>query len=337
MPLIRWVLGVGATAALMVGCGGEGEVKTAESPPERPRQEARPFEVTLNGYAGPENAGIVMAEELGYFDDAGLEVSAYKPLSPVRPLKYVATGEVDLAVSYEPQVVLAQEEHVPVVAVGSLVSQPTAAMIWLEKSKIDGIGDLRGKTIAIPGLNFQRDLLRNLLARAGLTLADVTVRRVDYDLVPALVSGRADAIFGGAWNLEGAELEARGLDPVITRVSSLGVPPYEELVLVARRDRLARDPQSIRDFMSALARGTASALEKDPAFTAGVILDVSEKENRKAMEAEVEATLPLLSKSGRMSPARASELVSWMKEEGLIERAPPVPGLLTNRYLEPQP
>lgn len=335
MARIRWALVVGA-AVLMAGCGGEGEVETAEKPPERPRQSARPFAVTLDGFAGPENAGIIMAERLGYFEDVGLEVSASLPLTPVRPLKYAATGAVDLAVSYEPQLVLAQEEHVPVVAVGSLVSQPTAAMIWLEKSKIDGIADLRGRTIAIPGLNFQQDFLQSLLVRAGLTLADVKVKRVHYDAIPDLVSGRADAIFG-SWNLEGTELEARGLDPVITRVSSLGVPPYEELVLVARRDRLARDPQSIRDFMSALARGTAAALEKDPEVTTNVLLDVSEKKNGKAMEAELEATLPLLSKSGRMSPERASELVDWMHEEGMIKRKPPVSGLLTNRYLEPQP
>src|SRR5678815_4297467 len=144
-------------ATLLLGCGADQEGETAGKPPERPRQKLQYLGVTLNGYAGPENVGIVMADELGYFEDVGLEVSASLPLFPVRPLKYAAAGTVDLAVSTEPQVVLARAAHVPVVAVGSLVTQATAAMIWLKKSKIYSIAGLKGKTIAIPGLPFQRD------------------------------------------------------------------------------------------------------------------------------------------------------------------------------------
>ena len=68
------------------------------------------------------------------------------------------------------------------------------------------------------------DFLQSFLARGGLTLDDVEVRRVGYELVSALTDGEVDAIFGGSWNIEGAVLEARGLKPVITRFEATASP-----------------------------------------------------------------------------------------------------------------
>lgn len=332
MKALHWIAVAVLAAAVLAGCGGGDEAETTAETADRPRK-LKQMEVTLDGFANPQTMGILMADKLGYFAEAGLDVSISKPLNPVRPVNYVEQEIVDLAVSREPQVVLAREQGAPIVAVGSLVSEPTAAMIWLGKSKIDSVADLKGKTIAIPGLSFQRGLLQSLLAQSGLTLADVKVKRVDYDLLPALVSGRVDAIFGGSWNVEGIELEARGLDPVVTRVSDVGVPAYDEFVLIAHRKRLSRDPQSIRDFISAVVRGTAAAIEGDPKATAEAILEISEKKDQKATEAEVEATLPLLSEDGYMDPGQADQLVAWMHEEGLIQRTLPASALLTNSYL----
>jgi putative hydroxymethylpyrimidine transport system substrate-binding protein len=216
--------------------------------------------------------------------------------------------------------------------VGSLIAQPTAAMIWLKKSNINGIADLRGKTIAIPGLPFQKSLLRNVLARAGVSLKDVKVESVGYKLVPALVNGRADAIFGGSWNLDGVKLESLGLKPVITRVEDLGVPAYEELVVITRADRAAKEPKLVRDFMWAVKRGTAAAI-KDPEAAVDVIEEGDEKDpeaDRKVTEAEAEATFPLLSRSGHMSTDRAKHLVDWVYEQGIIQRRLPVSTLLAD-------
>jgi putative hydroxymethylpyrimidine transport system substrate-binding protein len=314
-----WAALVGMTLALLVGCGESGDAETAEKPPGSD-QKLRPLSLTLDGYAGPETMGIVMADRLGYFEEAGLDVAISKPLTVVRPLKYVANREVDVAVSHEPQVLLAQSEDAPVRAIGGLVSEPTAALIWLRRSKIERIADLKGKTIAIPGLLFQEDFLGSVLSQGGLTLGDVKIRRVGYELVPDLLQGRADAIFGGSWNVEGVELEARGLEPVITRIQDLGVPSYEELVLIVRPDWLSQDPQRARDFLSAVVRGTAAATEEDPAVTAEAILEMSERSNLEETEAAVEATLPLLSANGRMNQKQTSDLARWMREEGMIQR-----------------
>jgi putative hydroxymethylpyrimidine transport system substrate-binding protein len=333
MRAIRKTMAMAAVLAVSAGLGGCGEgseTEKAQPLPPVPKE----MDITLDGYPSAQNVGVLMAEKRGYFDDAGLEIWVRTPQSRVRPLPYVVGGEVDLAISHQPQVVLAGEKGVPVVAFGSLISEPTAAMIWLEKSKIGGIGDMRGKTIAITGLSFEKDLLESVLAQANLTLDDVKVERADYELVPALVSGRADAILGSG-NLEGAELESRGLKPVVTPVTSLGVPSYDELVLIARPELVAEDPRSIRSFMAAVAKGTAAAIEDPRAAATAVEQSVGSNPDlgRKEIEAGVEATLPLLSEDGYMDPDQGEGLIDWMQTEGMIQDEVPESELFSNDFL----
>jgi len=327
------ILAIGVVAALSGGCGEGTETETTKplsSSPKKSNPGPKEIDITLDGYPSAENVGVLMAHERGYFEDVGLDVWIRIPQSQLKPLRYVADRAVALSITRQPQLVLARQRDVPVVAFGSLVPQPTAALIWLEKEGIGGIADLKGKTVGVTGLPFERSFLGSILARAGMTLADVKVERADYDLVLDLVKGRVDAIFG-SWNLEGVELEKMGLKPVITRVQGLGVPSYEELVLITRPDRLSREPEVISAFMTALARGTAAAAE-NPKAAAGFINRFSFDEFGKATEDQVKATLPLLSKEGRMNPDQASDLMEWMEAEGMIEETLPLSDLFTDEY-----
>lgn len=284
-----------ALAVLLAGCGG-GDAETTESRPGL----FRGIAVTLDGRFNAENVGLLMAAKRGYFEDADLGVELREPVLPERAIKYVIGRDVELAISHEPQVVLAMEKGAPIVAVGSLIPQPTATVIWLKESGVGGIADLKGRTIAIYGLPFEWDLLQSVLAAAGLTLGDVKVKSVNHETVPALVSGRADAILG-SWNVEGAELKARELNPVIVPVEDFGVPAYDELVVIARRDRPSSSPWLVPDFMKAVSRGTAAAIE-DPEAAVDAIAEKTDKPNRKAIKAAVEATLPLLADDSSPEP-----------------------------------
>jgi len=338
---------IAAAAALLAGCGSDhgldATARTGAENSARPATDVSPnprsLWITLDARAGAENVGVLTAQLLRYFEARGLHVEAGSPANVAAPVLYVADKTAVLGISQLPQVVMARAEGEPVVAVGSLLPQPTAAMIWLRRSGIRDIADLRGHTIAIPGVPFQRAFLMAVLGRAGLTPKDVEVREVGYNLVPALIRGRADAIFGGSQNLEGAQLESRGLAPVVTPVRDLGVPPYDEIVVVARTTELAGRPRMIRHFLAATAHGTATGVG-DP--------DVAEKAIEKSFErdptldgrtlaAQVKATLPLLSTTGHINPARAARLVAWMHEQGMVKREIPVSKLLTNRFAQTNP
>lgn len=337
MTTITCLAALAVATSFLLGCGGgeatDTTLETAKLPPE-----PRTIEVSMNDYDGPEAAGFLMARANGYFEDVGLAVATGSPANPSRPVRYVLSEISDLGVSHMPQIAIAQANGKPIVAVGSVISRPTAAMIWLPKSGIESISDLKGKTVAIPGLPFQEDLLRSVLENAGLRLSDVKLKLVSYKSVQVLASGKADAIFGVSANVQGAELRALGLKPVITPVQNFGVPPYDELVLFARRDRAAGEPQLIRHVLAGLRRGTAAAL-RNPRRAVEVVqngVEPNPDATPKGLRLGVEATLPLLSESGEMDPAQAEHLVDWMHSEGMLRKPLPVSELLSNEYL-PQP
>ncbi len=327
MTSARSLLLLGALiAVLLSGCGGsDGETATREKPRHPPHTF---LQVNLPGKAGPEEAGFLLAHRLGYFGKAKLNVSFVTPSHPARPPMYVEQELVNAALAHEPQLILAREEGKPLVAVGGVVPHPTMAMIWLKGSGIDSVADLKGKTIAIPGIRFQKFFLEAVLKRAGLTLADVTLRSVSYYLESELVHGRADAIFGGSMNTEGRLLEAQGLEPVVTPVRKLGIPDYEELVLIARRDRQGEDPEAFQRLAEETARGGAT-VAKRPGLATRAVIHHREYENssnpkaplhRQATRAGVEEMAPRFSRGGEIDRAKLKRLVDWMYEEGMIKR-----------------
>jgi putative hydroxymethylpyrimidine transport system substrate-binding protein len=294
--------------------------------------QAQPFSLTLDFYPNPDHAGIYMAEKLGYFEEAGLDVSIQPPSDPAAPIKQVAAGRTDLAISYEPEVVLAREQGLDVVAVAALVDRPLTSMIWLKESKIGGIAGLRGKTIATAGIPYQDAYLETILARADLSPDDVKTVNVGYGLLPAIVGGRAEAMLGGFRNVEGVDLRLRGKAPVVTPVDRLGVPTYDELVLVADEESLGEDPKAIRLFLAALTRGTAAAVQSPNAVTQA-LLEANRDLDPTLTEAEVKATLPLLATDLRSGPAAWERFIHWMRDNGLISGRPAAGEMLSEDYL----
>jgi putative hydroxymethylpyrimidine transport system substrate-binding protein len=316
-----------ATIALGLGlaaCGEKSEDVTGATP--------TPFTVTLDFYPNPDHAGIYMAEKLGYFADAGLDVSIQTPADPAAPIRQVAAGRTDLAISYEPEVLLAHEQGLDVVSVGAVVDRPLTSMIWLKKSGIKGVADLRGKTVATAGIPYQDAYLKTILARANLSPGDVKTVNVGFGLLPAILGGKADAMLGGFRNVEGVDLRLRGKGPVVTPVDRLGVPTYDELVLVANHKHLEEDPEPYRLFLAALSRGTAAAL-KSPDATVDALLEANPDLDPKLTRAEVEATLPLLSTDGNMNAPEWAGFIAWMRENELIGSEPAPSQVLSDAYL----
>ena len=318
-----------ALAAVLAACGEKSEEGSAER---------TSLALTLDFYPNPDHAGIYMAQKLGYFEEAGLDVSITAPADPSVPLKQVAAGRADLGISYEPEVVLAHEEGLPVVAVAALVNRPLTSMIWLRKSGIKGVGGLRGKTIATAGIPYQDAFLKTILARAKMTPEDVKSVNVGFGLLPALVGGSAQAMLGGYRNVEGVDLRERGKAPVVTPVDKLGVPTYDELVVVANRHGLEEEPEAVRHFLAALERGTEAAVERPGAATDAIVAANHDLEP-KLTAAEVKATLPLLAARakghpyGYMDPGKWSAFAGWMRDNGLIENLPEPAELLSEAYL----
>ncbi len=320
------------TALVVSACGSKSEDVTPTT---------EPFTLALDWYPNPDHAGILTAQEAGFFNDAGLDVKIDSPTDPALPIKLVAAGKADLAVSYEPEVLLARQQGLDVVSVGAIVDQPLTSMIWLKKSKIKRVADLKGKTISTAGIPYQDAYLKTILARAGLSENQVKKVGVGQGLLPSIVSGRAAATLGPLWNIEGVDLKLSGHKPVINPVNKLGVPTYDELVLVAQGKRLEEDPDSVRLFLSALARGTAQAVAQPNAATQ-TVLAANDALDPKVTAAQVKTTLPLLAKSenrpfGYQDPAKWQAFINWMVENEILTAPQRAVDALNNELLPGTP
>lgn len=323
-----------AAAAALVAIAGLACGEKDEEVRGQPRQ----LTLALDFYVNPDHAGIFTALERGYFEQAGLEVQTRVPSDPSAPIRQVAAGNVDLAISYEPEVILARDEGLPVKAVAAIVPRPLTSLISLPEAGISSPADLEGKTIATAGIPYQADFLDEILAAENLSLDDVEQVDVGLNLLPAVLSGRADAMLGGFLNVEGVDLAERGKDPRVVPVDRLGIPTYDELVLVANEDAVESDPESIRLFIEALARGTADAA-RDPQAATEAVLAAGEGLDPQLTLAETKRTLPLLLPEtgkrpyGWMSAAEWQEFAGFLTDEGVIDRRPVAADALTNELL----
>jgi putative hydroxymethylpyrimidine transport system substrate-binding protein len=248
----------------------------------------------------------------------------------------VQAGKVDLAISYEPEVLLARDKGARVAAIGALVQQPLTSIISL-RGKVKSAADLRGKTIGTAGIPYQAAYLKTILARAGVPESRVKVINVGFNLVPALLSKKVDAILGGYWNYEGVELALAKRRPTILKVDELGVPTYQELVFVANFDDLHNEGTTLRRFLQAVSRG-ARAVQRDPSVGVDALLKANPALERPLQEAAVAATMPAFLPAdkafpwGFMNPDQWLAYGRWMLAQGLIDRLPS-PVSLTNEYL----
>src|SRR5581483_8901607 len=185
----------------------------------------------LDWFPNADHVGVYRALAQGEFKRAGLNVHVAVPSDPSTPLRLLAAGKVDFAVSYEPEVMLARNRGEPVVAVAALVQKPLTSIISLGHKHISRPAQLRGKRVGDAGIPYQHAYLQTILAHAHVPSGSVKEINVGSDLVPALLSGRVDAILGGYWNYEAIQLAQLKKRPHVLRMDKVGVPTYDELVV----------------------------------------------------------------------------------------------------------
>jgi putative hydroxymethylpyrimidine transport system substrate-binding protein len=307
-----------AAALAVAGCGEKHDVLEPSG--------SKHVELMLDYFPNADHAGIYAAQAGGDFKDAGLDVEIRQPPDPAAPIKQVAAGRVDLAISYEPEVLRARDQGLKVVSVASLVQKPLTSIISLPKAKISRPANLKGKTIGTAGIDYQEAYLKTILADAGVNPATVKVRNVGFGFNPALIAGKIDAALGAFWNYEGEDLKLRGKRPRIIRIEQAGVPTYNELVLVANENALKTDADKIRAFIGAISRGTR-ALRRDPATAIDGLLKANPDLDPRLQRASVKVTLPLFfppegKPFGWQDPSQWDAFSAWMKENQLLENPP---------------
>jgi putative hydroxymethylpyrimidine transport system substrate-binding protein len=297
-----------------------------------------PVDLVLDYLPNADHAGLYTAIGTREFSNAGLDVRPRTPSDPAAPLKLLAAGRADLAISYEPELLLARAKGAKLVSIGALVQRPLTSLISIGRKAIREPGQLEGKKVGTAGIPYQDAYLQTIIRHAGIDPARVQTINVGYNLVPALVSKRVDAVLGMFWNVEGVQLAREHRDPRILRMEQLGVPPYDELVIVAREQDVRSRGALLRRFMRALARGH-QRLRTDVDTGVDQLLMANPDLKRALQRAQVEATLPAFFPRDRnrpfgfQDPAQWQRYATWMSENGLIPSTDTAQRAFTNEFL----
>jgi len=327
---------VPATLAVLLALGlaacGEKKETTGDAPRER-------VDLVLDYLPNADHAGIYAAMQKGEFTSAALDVKPRTPSDPSAPLKLLASGKADLAISYEPELLLARAAGAKLVSIGALVQRPLTSIVSLAgKNAIRRPAQLEDKKVGTAGIPYQDAYLKTILQDAGADPERVTSVNVGFNLVPALLTKRVDATLGMFWNVEGVQLRLQDRKPVILRMDEVGVPTYNELVIVAREADVRSRGPLLRRFMRALARGHEQ-LRKDLDSGVDALVKANPDLNASLQRAQVKATLPVFFPRDKTKPfgyqreqdwQRYSQ---WMEENEIIEDAGVGQRAFTNEFL----
>ena len=125
----------------------------------------------LDWFPNADHAALYTAIAHGEFRAVGLDVHLLAPSQTDEPLKLLAAGKVDMAISYEPELLLARDQGLRVVSIGALVQRPLTSIIALPAAHIASVADLGGKTVGTAGIPYQTAMLQAALHAAHLTPA----------------------------------------------------------------------------------------------------------------------------------------------------------------------
>ncbi|KQL49917.1 ABC transporter substrate-binding protein [Brevibacillus choshinensis] len=324
-PMQKWSKTV-AALLLTAGLAACGNQSGAEPTAPDTNQANAPTELTvaLDWYPNAVHSFLYAAEEQGYFQAENLKVNLQMPSDSNDPLKMVAAGKVDLAISYQTQVVQARSEGIPVVSVGALVRHPLNVIMTRQDSGIDTPQKLAGKNVGYPSVPLDESIVRNVVKHAGGDDSGISFTDIGFDIVPALTGKKVDAVVGGYKNHEQLILEKNGIPVNVFAATDFGVPDYYELVMTTSDDTLGKKQQAIEAFMRAATKGQQYVKDnKDKALE----LLLSKQANEFPLEKDIETKsldilIPLMDAGDKPFGSQTTEswqtLIDWMKKEKLI-------------------
>jgi len=326
---MKRALRFGFVAALILsGC----REKPAELSPNAPQQ----VRVILDYLPNAVHVGLYQAESAGYFRDEGLSVRIDAPTSSSDTLRLMAAGQGEFGLVSLLDFINVRAKGAPLKMIMALEQRPLAAVIALKKSRIERPRDLAGRLVGTTGVISDDAGVRWMVKRDGGDPASVRLINIGFNTAQQIVAGNVDAAFG-FWTQEGVQVAARG-PATVMRLNDYGAPPYPELVVFARENFLAKEPETARKFLRAVAKGYDDAVSKPDVACAAMAAHV-EGETAAGLMPYLAAVAPVFRADapafGRINIPVLRDYLAWIKEIGVLDVHEDPANFATNDFLPP--
>ena len=296
---IRIIILLFATILLLAACQAD--------EPAQPEMVA--IQLPMGYIADPQFAPFYVAQERGYFAEAGFDVT-FEYIFETEGVSLVGATERPFAIVSGDQVLLARAQSVPVVYVMEWFQKFPIVVVSKVEAGIENPADLNGRTVGLPGF-FGASYVGylGLLSASGLQPDEVKANDIGFNQVESLLTDQSEAVVGYA-NNEPVQLAAQGVPVNIIQVSDT-----IDLVangIITNETVMAENPELVERFVGAVLRGLADTLaDPDAAFAISQKYVDGLEDGRKPV---LEASLPLW----QADTLGLTDLASWENTQQVL-------------------
>ncbi|MFA4965838.1 MAG: ABC transporter substrate-binding protein [Thermoleophilia bacterium] len=335
--LIAAVLSLLALVAVS-GCGGTDAAEPAASPSAAAAGLPEVADITLimDWLPWVLDIPVDVAQEKGYYTDAGLAVTQILPAGPTDVVKFVSTGKAQFGLYYAPDVLMGVAEGAPLLSVGSLMSHAPVGLAMEPGLQASEPKDLVGKVVAVPMIPSVRASYESLLEAGGVKADQVTLADPGFSLVAPLLKGTYQAVAFTEFG-ELVEAEADGLDLAYMDFRDWGTPDFAFLNMITSSEFAQANPNATRAFTAATLEGLAYAVEH-PEEAVDIYVARHPELKKELLLAQWKAAVPSMATAGTQpagyqDPVAWNELNDWLVRTGLIDEAVDVDSATSNEFL----
>jgi len=306
----------------------------AALPPQAKAREAVTYLLPA-GATQPAFAPWILAKQLGYYADAGYDVSFQTAGGGVDVARQIDAGTVDIGGGLGDTPVIVRGQGVKVKAIAVLGGGSLTVIVAGAGRGIQTMRDLRGKHLMV--LSFADTtyhVLLGALAGAGLRKNDLDIEAATPEtIVRRVASGAADACAC----VPDWQVEISNAQPGSTIIPTDDIPDMAQAILASDR-AIAAKPDMLRALVGATLRGMRF-ITADPAKAADAYVQaVPRWEGKQALLTQVfHAYIDLAYRGqpvpGRIDVARLDALQAFYLQHGFIKKAVPVADLYANTFV----
>src|SRR5262245_5278070 len=344
VALLVAACGGGATASPSASASAaapSGSVPVVE--PSGSEQAAQPTKLTvgLGFIPSVQFAQFYLADQAGYYEDEGLDVTFQNEID-ANLVPKVGQGQVDIGISDGTSVIPAVSQGIPIKYIATIYGTFPSIVFGKESSGITSAADLKGKKLGIPGrYGSSWIMLQALLASAGLKPNDLQiVEYPDFGQGAAVSQGAVDAATGFA-NNEPVQLELSGTPAFVLHVDDVTALPGPGLI-VSDATAATKDV-AVEGFVRAPVKAV-NEIAADPAkgLDAAIAAVPELGQDRATQEAILRATIDVWSAAGTPDPSRPlgaidragwQDSVDYMATLGLVPNPVTVDQLVSEAFL----
>lgn len=272
----------------------------------------------LDWIPNPNHVALYAGVQKGFFKNRGIDLQILKIHDPSDGIGYLTSGKADLAVYYTTETLHAMQRGSKLAMVGVLIGEPLYSLLYRKNEGVSSLQDLNGKIIGYSMEGKTLKALQNVLAKKGVI--PETMYNVSFDLVSTLATKRVSAVYDAYWNIEVPHLKSLGIETDYFNANDLGIPPYNELILIANAGSEQASPEFVENLQAAMTE-TITYCQRNPDEAFALYLSANPDKGDKARVWEKEAwelTYPLLAKTQEIDPASIEAYKQWLVANDIL-------------------